>query len=286
MATLFTVGEMAKLSNISKQTLIFYDRKGVFTPNHVDPDNGYRYYSADQLELLDNILILKEMGLSLEEIKSFMENRSVDLALTLMREQQKKMDQRMERIRKLQKKLEGKIEILESFQKDEKRIVFLTKEKPEYLLLEPVKGTGDLLEQDLAQKRLLCRAKQQNYPYYYQIGAMYSRENLKAGQWQRASYMFLLLENPVEDPLYLEKPPGCYARGYHTGPYQSSHDTCRRVWEAVREKNGQPGAYAFEYCILDSLTSRSSRDYVTEIQIPVAQGVPEHTERRERRSVF
>ena len=53
MATLFTVGEMAKLSNISKQTLIFYDRKGVFSPNYVDPDNGYRYYSADQLELLD-----------------------------------------------------------------------------------------------------------------------------------------------------------------------------------------------------------------------------------------
>ena len=105
MATLFTVGEMAKLSNISKQTLIFYDRKGVFSPNYVDADNGYRYYSADQLELLDNILILKEMGLSLEEIKSFMENRSVELALSLMREQKQKMEQRMERIWKQQKKL-------------------------------------------------------------------------------------------------------------------------------------------------------------------------------------
>ncbi len=71
MATLFTVGEMAKLSNISKQTLIFYDRKGVFSPNYVDPDNGYRYYSADQLELLDNILILKEMGLSLGRNQKF-----------------------------------------------------------------------------------------------------------------------------------------------------------------------------------------------------------------------
>ena len=147
MATLFTVGEMAKLSNISKQTLIFYDRKGVFSPNYVDPDNGYRYYSADQLELLDNILILKEMGLSLEEIKSFMENRSVELALSLMREQKQKMEQRMERIWKLQKKLDDKIEVLEAFQKDEKRIVFLEKTEPEYLLLESVDGCGDLLQQ-------------------------------------------------------------------------------------------------------------------------------------------
>lgn len=269
MATLFTVGEMAKLSNISKQTLIFYDRKGVFSPNYVDPDNGYRYYSADQLELLDNILILKEMGLSLEEIKSFMENRSVELALSLMREQKQKMEQRMERIWKLQKKLDDKIEVLEAFRKDEKRIVFLEKTEPEYLLLESVDGCGDLLQQDLAQKRLLRRAKRENYPYYYQIGAMYSRESMDAGNWHQASFMFLLLEKPVKDPLCMEKPPGLYARGYHTGPYQESGNTCRKVWEAVGKSDYWPGKYAFEYCILDSLTSRSSKDYVTEIQIPV-----------------
>lgn len=275
MATLFTVGEMAKLSNISKQTLIFYDRKGVFSPNRVDPDNGYRYYSADQLELLDNILILKEMGLSLEEIRSFMENRSVDLALSLMREQRRKMAERMERIQKLQKKLEDKIEILESFRKDEKRVVLLEKTEPEYLLLEPVEGCGDLLQQDLAQKRLLRRAKQKQYPYYYQIGTLYSRKTLEEGQWDRASYMFLLLEAPVEDIWYMEKPPGRYVRGYHTGPYQKSGETCRNIWETAGRQKYRLGEYLYEYCILDSLASCSSKDYVTEIQIPVMGELPE-----------
>ena len=39
----FTVGELAKLGGLSKQTLIFYDREGVFRPSYVDPANGYRY---------------------------------------------------------------------------------------------------------------------------------------------------------------------------------------------------------------------------------------------------
>lgn len=68
----FTTGELARLNGITKQTLIFYDRAGVFSPNEKDPHNGYRYYGADQLEMLDHILILKDMGLSLQEIRAFL----------------------------------------------------------------------------------------------------------------------------------------------------------------------------------------------------------------------
>ena len=58
----FTAGEIAKLSGLSKQTILFYDKKGILKPDYVDPDNGYRYYSADQLDFLDNISMLKVLG--------------------------------------------------------------------------------------------------------------------------------------------------------------------------------------------------------------------------------
>ena len=279
MATMFTVGEMAKLSNLSKQTLIFYDRKGVFSPNYVDPENGYRYYSADQLELLDNILILKEMGLSLEEIKHFMENRSVGLALSIMKEQQEKMSRRLERIKKLQKKLADKIAVLEQFQADENHIVLVEKREPEYLLLEPVEEPGGLLQQDLAQKRLLRRARKNSYPYYYQIGTMFSRRDMEKEGWDHASYMFLTLEGPVEDPLCWRKDCGQFIRGYHTGPYQEAGNTYKKIWKTADAGGYHPGEYAYEYCILDSLTSRTSREYVTELQIPVTAPLSEFSEK-------
>src|SRR5699024_11456334 len=59
-----SIGEVAKYQNISKQTLIFYDKVGLFRPAWVDPENGYRYYSASQLDYLDTILIMKQIGFS------------------------------------------------------------------------------------------------------------------------------------------------------------------------------------------------------------------------------
>ena len=60
----FTVGEFAKLCGLSKQALIFYDKENVVKPKYKDRRNGYRYYTADQLEQMDSIMILREMGLS------------------------------------------------------------------------------------------------------------------------------------------------------------------------------------------------------------------------------
>ena len=51
---LFTIGELADYQNISRQTLIFYDKTGLFKPACVDPKNGYRYYSAGQLDDLNH----------------------------------------------------------------------------------------------------------------------------------------------------------------------------------------------------------------------------------------
>ena len=68
----FTTGELARLHGVSKQTLIFYDKAGVFCPREKDPHNGYRYYTEDQLELLDHILMLKDMGMSLQDIRAFL----------------------------------------------------------------------------------------------------------------------------------------------------------------------------------------------------------------------
>lgn len=60
MDHLFSIGELSKYQKISKQTLIFYDKIGLFRPAYVDPNNGYRYYSASQIDYLDTILLMKK----------------------------------------------------------------------------------------------------------------------------------------------------------------------------------------------------------------------------------
>jgi DNA-binding transcriptional MerR regulator len=65
---MFTVGEFATLARVSKRLLRYYDEIGLLKPAHIDRMTGYRYYSAEQMAPLNRILVLKELGLSLEQV--------------------------------------------------------------------------------------------------------------------------------------------------------------------------------------------------------------------------
>ena len=65
---MFSIGEFSKLGRVTVDTLRHYDALGLLKPAKVDPITGYRYYSARQLMSLNNILALKEIGFSLEEV--------------------------------------------------------------------------------------------------------------------------------------------------------------------------------------------------------------------------
>jgi DNA-binding transcriptional MerR regulator len=59
--------------------LRYYADIGLLEPAAVDPDSGYRYYTADQLPQVNRILALKDLGMSLEEIRNILDE-SVDSA--------------------------------------------------------------------------------------------------------------------------------------------------------------------------------------------------------------
>jgi len=65
----YLIGEMAKLNKISTQALRHYDKIGLFSPNFVDENTGYRYYTLNQFQTLQTINYLKFIGLSLANIK-------------------------------------------------------------------------------------------------------------------------------------------------------------------------------------------------------------------------
>ena len=96
----FYASDLAQLYNISKQTLIFYDKKDLFKPDYVD-SNGYRMYSLKQFFILGIILDLKTMGFHLNDIKNFLEHRTPDDTLSLLNKQLHKLTKQIELTTKL-----------------------------------------------------------------------------------------------------------------------------------------------------------------------------------------
>lgn len=66
---MFRIGEFSKIAQVPSSLLRYYDDIGLFTPIRSDRDTGYRYYSVEQLSQLNRILALKDLGLSLDQIK-------------------------------------------------------------------------------------------------------------------------------------------------------------------------------------------------------------------------
>lgn len=63
----WSIAEVARMSGVTSRTLRHYDAIGLLAPAHVGP-NGYRYYEVEQLLRLQQILLLRELGLGLSEI--------------------------------------------------------------------------------------------------------------------------------------------------------------------------------------------------------------------------
>lgn len=78
---MFTIGEFSKLAKTNIRTLRFYDESDLFKPSFVE-ENGYRYYSMEDFNKLVRILELRELGLSINEIKQVLNGK--DLKKTLL----------------------------------------------------------------------------------------------------------------------------------------------------------------------------------------------------------
>lgn len=69
---MYKIGDFATLTQLPVKTLRYYDAIGLLRPAEVDPGSGYRYYGAVQVEELNRVLVLKDLGLSLAEIRGLL----------------------------------------------------------------------------------------------------------------------------------------------------------------------------------------------------------------------
>ena len=65
----YKIGTFSKMNYVTIKTLRHYDNIGLLKPSYIDEENGYRYYTSKQLPILHEILALRDIGFSLDEIK-------------------------------------------------------------------------------------------------------------------------------------------------------------------------------------------------------------------------
>ena len=93
---MFGIGAFARVAQVSVRTLHHYDDVGLLPPAQVDPQTGYRWYRADQLQRLNRILALRDLGLPLTEVRKVVDDEvSLDELRGMLRLRQAEARDRM-----------------------------------------------------------------------------------------------------------------------------------------------------------------------------------------------
>jgi DNA-binding transcriptional MerR regulator len=72
---MFSIGEFARHGRVSVRMLRHYDAIGLIRPACVDPDTGYRFYQASQLDELNRVIALKDLGFTLQQVQAILEEK-------------------------------------------------------------------------------------------------------------------------------------------------------------------------------------------------------------------
>lgn len=98
----YQIGLFSQINHVTTRTLRHYDEIGLLKPGHVDAMTGYRYYTSDQLTRINQILSLRQLGISLQDIREILDRPdTLDMILRIkerelaesIREQQSRLQQ-------------------------------------------------------------------------------------------------------------------------------------------------------------------------------------------------
>lgn len=253
-SALFKIGEVTKITGVTRKALLGYEDMGLLTPAVKDEKNGYRYYSADNMTQIRSIRSLQSLGLSLKEVAEYyydIEN----------------IDSHLERLMDLRASLDRNIQMLQV--RAAKR--------------------GDLTVHRTTLPQQICFCRQ-----YQCANTTDAANNLRdtyiaaarTGKMSMLSRMFTMRTSqsldkldlmcciPVESSFdgpermeFAETPALCI---YYRGPYEGTATAIRALMEYVKEHNIETTGF-FRSIYLEGPPNRgeNSSDYITQIAVPI-----------------
>ncbi len=268
MKSFFSIGEVAKQQDISRQTLIFYDKIGLFSPAYVDEANGYRYYSAAQLDTLDTILIMKKIGFSLEEIKKYIKSYNIDTSIVALRKQLAVIDSQIKELQMIKSRVEHRCSQLEqavSIREDAGAAVTLENMKKQYILIQLVDAPYSLEKISLATKECFVRSFKDRLPIFFQSGAIVPYKRIMERRYTEASFVFLPIEKQADVPEIVELPEGRCVASHHIGDYLSIGSAYERILNYCAANSLKIISDSYEFAVNDYLSTGDEDEYITKV---------------------
>ena len=264
----FTISDFSKLMGISRQTLIYYDRIGLFKPMKV-LDNRYRLYARSQINVISLICMLGEMGVPLQEIKKIVDSIDSDTAIEILKKQRNEAEEKLRRLRMLEEMISQRIDQItygkEIGEMPSFSVVELQEDIPLYMGERIDASLSDIADECIIRFYDTC--EQLHFPLIFSGGQMKSKENILSGRTNIVSNMCFTLKSAADANAVI--PKGLYAVGYVHGDYGTTDSIYTELLRFVEEKGMKVAGNAYEEYLLDELAESDPNQFVMKIMLRV-----------------
>lgn len=260
--------DFARICGTTKRTLIHYENIGLFLPSQRD-ENGYRYYSEAQHNMFLTIAQLKETGMSLEEIRDYLNSRNPERFKALLMQQIAQVNARIDRLVQISDMLHTKLKLLDESERMPQGRVLYQEEPLEYLIVsDPINSEYHDDKFSALYKHLLeCNRLgiYSGYPY----GAIVPKESVIQRQYAYYSYHFTKVATRLPLNNLFIKPAGFYATYYLKGDYRDVDYIYDEMLQSIEQNDYIVCGDSYREGLLEEMVEKQVEDYVIKISIQV-----------------
>lgn len=266
MKAYYKIGELSKIYDIGKDSLMYYEELGILKPSR--DSNGYRLYSISDIWKLNLIKELRTLDVPMKRIKNYVDFRTVQNTKEMLYEEVELIDERIEELLRHKNNIQARLHNIEEVMKEtainQIREVYLPKRKAVILSADITRDADvDILMQKL----------QKEYETQFDIigkksiGAIFDQQAIENHQYNLFESVFCLLDEEEENyQLILEE--GHYLVYTYRGPYKDNGLYIEEMLHYMDKKQYKPIGKTLEIYKIDIHETALEDEFTTEIQIP------------------
>ncbi|PXV85718.1 DNA-binding transcriptional MerR regulator [Lachnotalea glycerini] len=263
----FTSGQVSKLFNISKQTLIFYDKIGLIKPDHIDPNTLYRYYSIEQFFYLYLILALKTSGIELKNIHNYLNEHSIPTTIDLLSSQIRTLNHKIAELETAKNTLDQTLKQIEyGIRLKENNPYYFKYFEEQYLYTFPIDKTDITKDFSLTFSKLANKYIGDYSTMKWNYGCIVSLK--PTGEFNNRE-LFIVLDKPDHTLPLIKRPSGEYLCTFHKGKYDTISETIQKLLDYAEQNCFTILGYVYEHQLINSFMTDDCNEFITEISIGV-----------------
>jgi len=266
----FRIGELAKMFNISNDTLRLYDKRKLLQADYQE-DNKYRYYDISSMFKLSRILFLKNLDISLADIDNYMKNKNAHHLNTMLKKKNDELEERIQQLTNLKQKINSKIDLFDHAKTQLGRISLkrLKSRQGIYIKTYGLQGPNAAKEAFVESNHYL---KMSSWLIEGEVSTSLTKEDMDKGIFDQFSYFIEVHGHDLDQDQHLVTlPEEVYACMTVIGPYEDLANHYKVLVDWINERGYTISGNSIENNIVDGDYSNSSAEFITELQIPIHQ---------------